>query len=155
MLKNWGVCFSFWIMLFEADYAKNHASIMYQCLPSLPLKRTKVRTSGFNYKTLKCIQNTVWSPKCEFFESPHPPKWILFVSLGFFELLRWPLKLLPIHSLMDHKIVKEAAHEKRYLMAFSIKFEIFRYSCCPGFQKYAIENRFEISWFITELRLFL
>ena len=30
--KNLGLCFSFWIMLFEADYAKNYASIMYQCL---------------------------------------------------------------------------------------------------------------------------
>ena len=49
----------------------------------------------------------------------------------------------------------EAAHEKRYLMAFSVKFEIFRYSCSQGFQKYATENRFEISLFITELRLFL
>ena len=30
--RNWGLCFSFWIMLFEADYAKNYASILYQCL---------------------------------------------------------------------------------------------------------------------------
>ena len=30
--RNWGLCFSFWIMLFDADYAKNYASIMYQCL---------------------------------------------------------------------------------------------------------------------------
>ena len=30
--ENQGLCFSFWIMLFEADYAKNYASIMYQCL---------------------------------------------------------------------------------------------------------------------------
>ena len=30
--KNWGLCFSFWIMLCEADYAKNYASILYQCL---------------------------------------------------------------------------------------------------------------------------
>ena len=30
--KNYGLCFSFWIMLFEADYAKNYASIMYQRL---------------------------------------------------------------------------------------------------------------------------
>ena len=27
-----GSCFSFWIMLFEADYAKNYAGILYQCL---------------------------------------------------------------------------------------------------------------------------
>ena len=32
--RNWGLCFSFWIMLFEADYAKNYASILYQCLPA-------------------------------------------------------------------------------------------------------------------------
>ena len=34
--RNWGLCFSFWIMLFEADYAKNYASIilLYQCLTS-------------------------------------------------------------------------------------------------------------------------
>ena len=31
--RNWGLCFTFWIMLFEADYAKNYASILYQCLP--------------------------------------------------------------------------------------------------------------------------
>ena len=31
--KNWGLCLFFWIMLFEADYAKNYASILYQCLP--------------------------------------------------------------------------------------------------------------------------
>ena len=30
--RNWGLCFSFWIMLFEADYAKKYASILYQCL---------------------------------------------------------------------------------------------------------------------------
>ena len=48
----------------------------------------------------------------------------------------------------------EAAHEKRYLMAFSGKYEIFKYSCSPGFQKYAIENLFEKSWFTTELCLF-
>ena len=34
----------------------------------------------------------------------------------------------------------EVANEKRYLMAFSGKYEIFKYSCSPGFQKYAIEN---------------
>ena len=39
----------------------------------------------------------------------------------------------------------EAAHEKRYLMAFSGKYEIFKSSCSPGFRKYAIENRFEKS----------
>ena len=27
-----GLCFPFWIILFEADYAKNYASILYQCL---------------------------------------------------------------------------------------------------------------------------
>ena len=31
--KNWGLRFSFWIMLCEADYAKNYAGILYQCLP--------------------------------------------------------------------------------------------------------------------------
>ena len=30
--KNSGLCFLFWIILFEADYAKNYASILYQCL---------------------------------------------------------------------------------------------------------------------------
>ena len=30
--KNSGLCFPFWIILFEADYAKNYASILYQCL---------------------------------------------------------------------------------------------------------------------------
>ena len=30
--KNWGLCFSFWIMLCDADYAKNYASILCQCL---------------------------------------------------------------------------------------------------------------------------
>ena len=32
MLEIEALCFSFWIMLFEADYAKNYASILYQCL---------------------------------------------------------------------------------------------------------------------------
>ena len=45
----------------------------------------------------------------------------------------------------------EAGHEKRYLMAFSGKYEIFKYSCSPGFQKYAIGNRFENLDFTTEL----
>ena len=37
---NWGLCFSFWIMLFEADYAKNYAGILYQCqtAPSQPAR---------------------------------------------------------------------------------------------------------------------
>ena len=30
--KSSGLCFPFWIILFEADYAKNYASILYQCL---------------------------------------------------------------------------------------------------------------------------
>ena len=30
--KKSGLCFLFWIILFEADYAKNYASILYQCL---------------------------------------------------------------------------------------------------------------------------
>ena len=34
--KNWGLCFPFWIMLCEADYAKNYASILYQCLAIIP-----------------------------------------------------------------------------------------------------------------------
>ena len=38
-----------------------------------------------------CIQNTIWSLKCNCFEISHPPKRVLFVSLGFCELLRWPL----------------------------------------------------------------
>ena len=29
--KNSGLCFLFWIILFQADYAKNYASILYQC----------------------------------------------------------------------------------------------------------------------------
>ena len=39
--RNWGLCFSVWIMLFEADYAKNYASILYQCL----LMKLKGKTS--------------------------------------------------------------------------------------------------------------
>ena len=37
-----------------------------------------------------CIQNTIWSMKCDFFENPHPPKRILFVS-GLCELVQWSL----------------------------------------------------------------
>ena len=44
----------------------------------------------------------------------------------------------------------EVAHEKRYFLAFSGKYEIFEYSYSPGFQKYAIENIFKKSWFTTE-----
>ena len=33
--KNSGLCFLFWIILFEADYAKNYAGILYQCLPAI------------------------------------------------------------------------------------------------------------------------
>ena len=32
MLEIEDYAFSFWIVLFEADYAKNYASILYQCL---------------------------------------------------------------------------------------------------------------------------
>ena len=32
-VNNYLYLFFFIIMLFEADYAKNYASIMYQCLP--------------------------------------------------------------------------------------------------------------------------
>ena len=31
------------------------------------------------------------------------------------------------------------------IKAFSGKYEIFKYSCSPGLQQYAIENRFEKS----------
>ena len=34
--KNSGLCFFVWIMLFEADHAKNCASILYQCLVATP-----------------------------------------------------------------------------------------------------------------------
>ena len=40
--KNWGLCLFFWIMLFEADYAKNYASILYQCLSSVLTHSDKV-----------------------------------------------------------------------------------------------------------------
>ena len=33
--KNSGLCFLFWIILFEADYAKNYVSILYQCLATV------------------------------------------------------------------------------------------------------------------------
>ena len=36
--KNSGLCFFFWMMLFEADYAKHYASILYQCLHVTPSK---------------------------------------------------------------------------------------------------------------------
>ena len=38
---------------------------------------------------LMCIQNTIWSRRCNFFENPHPSKQILFVSLGFCEVSQW------------------------------------------------------------------
>ena len=41
--RNWGLCFSFWIMLFEADYAKNDASILlYQCLIAVRVSQRSV-----------------------------------------------------------------------------------------------------------------
>ena len=43
--KNSGLCFFFWIMLFEleADYAKNYDSILYQCLtPRLEHNQVKM-----------------------------------------------------------------------------------------------------------------
>ena len=40
--RNGGLCFSFWIMLFEADYAKNYASIFIVSMPS----RASVDTAG-------------------------------------------------------------------------------------------------------------
>ena len=43
------------------------------------------------YGPFLVMQNTIRSPKCDFSEKPHPPKRILFVSLGFCELLRWSL----------------------------------------------------------------
>ena len=50
-----------------------------------------------------------------------------------------------MYSRTLYEALYEAAHEKRHLMAFSGKYEIFKFSCSPGFRKYAIENRFEKS----------
>ena len=59
--------------------------------PPLPPPETN-KSSHFKLQVSdQCVQNTIWSPKCDFFRIPLPPKRILFVSLGFCELLRWPL----------------------------------------------------------------
>ena len=50
--KNSGLCFLFWIILFEADYAKNYASILYQCLP-LPPFRNALRLEN-NCELMRC-----------------------------------------------------------------------------------------------------
>ena len=52
--KNWGLCLFFWIMLFEAEYAKNYASILYQCLAQ---ERQKASRSGSPQNVLHCL---VW-----------------------------------------------------------------------------------------------
>ena len=46
--KNSGLCFLFWIILFEAEYAKNYASILYQCLDGVLV--------DFVFQAVQCIQ---------------------------------------------------------------------------------------------------
>ena len=62
----------------------------YPSPPPPPVKRTKVRTPGFNSQTNVCTTHHS-KPEVRFFRKP-PPKRILFVSLGFSELLRWSLR---------------------------------------------------------------
>ena len=58
--------------------------------PSLPTKRTKGRTSGFNSQTNVHTKDHLKHHEC-FLRDPLLPKRSLFVSLGFCELLRWPV----------------------------------------------------------------
>ena len=59
--------------------------------PPSPWNEQKLALQASTLRPM-CIQNTIWSLNCDFFfETPHPPKRILFVSIGFCELLRWLL----------------------------------------------------------------
>ena len=58
--------------------------------PSLPLKRTKVRTSGFNSQT--CVCKRRFEDSSVAFRPP-PPRTNFFISIGLSELLRYPLSL--------------------------------------------------------------
>ena len=58
--------------------------------PSLHRNEQKFALQASTLRPM-CIQNTIWSLKCDFFDNLHPPKRISFNSSGFCELLRWPL----------------------------------------------------------------
>ena len=57
------------------------------------LFRVKIRKMAQGSDDLSTLPLSL---KCDFFENSHPPKRILFVSLGFCELLRWSLTV-PLH----------------------------------------------------------
>ena len=79
--------------------AKRTALVSLETSP-YPWKEQKFALQASAVKPI-CIQNTISSPKCDFFEKPHRPKRILFVSLGFSEHLRWSLTM-SLSSLFYH-----------------------------------------------------
>ena len=84
--KKWGLCLFFWIMLFEADYAKNYASILYQCLV--------------------LIQILFWFTHIDFF-------FTLFTkSVGFVSFFS-PMQHSHIHTVFKHYHEQDAMIEKQ------------------------------------------
>ena len=102
----------------------NKISFTWNPLPPPPPPPRNEQKFALQASTLRpmCIQNTIWSLKCDFFEIPHPPKQILFVSLGFCELLRWPLK-----AVIAFTSVVEIRCWRRFLVtSFFVVFRTYR-----------------------------
>ena len=57
--KNSGLCFLFWIILFEADYAKNYASILYQCLPASRFASAMTFSDSDTSPTVDCCSFSI------------------------------------------------------------------------------------------------
>ena len=63
--KNWGLCLFFWIMLFAADYAKNYASILYQCLACMPKSAnpsTGYKSAKLHVSRWRTVKAGTWTP---------------------------------------------------------------------------------------------
>ena len=75
--------------------------------PSLPPKQTKIRTSGFNSQ-INMYVNTIWSPNCDFFETP-PSRQTNFVR--FNGLLR-TFAIVPYRSFFFAHFLSSSKIEK-------------------------------------------
>ena len=86
-------------------------------------------------------------------------KWLLFDWLAYLShsgklsSCKRRTKSTSYVLLVEHYYTRRLMR-KGTVKAFSGKYEIFKYSCSPGFQKYIIENRFEKSWFYHRVMIF-
>ena len=114
--------------------------------PPSPLKKFALQASTLRPKCIK----TPFDPKVWFFQKLHPPKRILFVWLGFCELLRCPLSLHIFEKVRDEEtLVLEKLKWLQCSLQGAILRQSWRFLLC---MRLTHNNRME--WVCDNLSLF-